>query len=157
MFIKYEFFPSRVFSIYVWMSLISTLFVLAVCFYLTHRFYQNILKNNSLFSPVQHVADFFLITFASLTEPNGLPWFTGFSAGILIHSADPQPWPIVITILHMSIHQSIHIFQNHTKQNNFQMKRVIATGVTLDLDKGIIDEPYLLIFFCFHCHIIRNC
>ena len=62
----------------------------------------------------------------------------------LIHSADTQARPVVITIFTRSVCLSvlpfIPTFQNLAKQNNIQLKIVIATGGTGGLAEWIIDE-----------------
>ena len=60
----------------------------------------------------------------------------------LIHLTDPQSRPVVITIFtpRLSIHPSVSTFQNRSKQNNFQVRVMIATGGIADLAEWIIDD-----------------
>ena len=60
---------------------------------------------------------------------------------VLIHSADPHIRPVVITV---SAHVSVHAFQNIAKQNKLQVNIMIATGVTVCLAEGIIDDTCLV-------------
>ena len=57
---------------------------------------------------------------------------------LLIHEADPQSRPV------LSVRPSVPIFQNLTKQNNFQVRIVIATGWTVGLAEWIIDGTHVL-------------
>ena len=54
----------------------------------------------------------------------------------LIHSADPQSWPVEIIVF--------PLFINLAKQNNFQVRIVIATGGTVGLAEWIIDGTHVL-------------
>ena len=70
---------------------------------------------------------------------------------ILIHSADPQSRPVVITIfthvVRLSVCQSVPTFQNLAKQNNFQVRIVIATGHTVVWPRGSLTTPVLFLLF----------
>ena len=59
---------------------------------------------------------------------------------LLIHEADPQPRPVVITVFTHGITN----FQNLAKQNNFQLRLVIITDGTVSLAEGIIDDTHVL-------------
>ena len=52
---------------------------------------------------------------------------------LLIHQADPQSRPVVITIFARVVCPSIPTFQNLAKQNNSQVRIVIDTGGTVGL------------------------
>ena len=56
---------------------------------------------------------------------------------ILIHVANPQSRPVVITIFRRGC-PSIPTFQILLKENNYQVTIVIATGGTVDLAEWII-------------------
>ena len=58
----------------------------------------------------------------------------------LIHLANPQSRPVVITIFARSVWTFVRpTFQNFAKQNNFQGR--IVTGTTVGLAEWIIDDP----------------
>ena len=61
---------------------------------------------------------------------------------VLIHEADPQSRPVVITIFTHVVRPYVPTFQNLTKQNNFQVRIVIATGWTVGLAEWIIDDTH---------------
>ena len=61
----------------------------------------------------------------------------------LIHSADPQSRPEVITIF---THVVSALFK--IEQNDFQVRIVVATGGIVCLAEGIIDETCLVCFYC---------
>ena len=46
-----------------------------------------------------------------------------------------------------SVQPSISTFQIRAKQNNFQVKIVIANGGIVGLDEGIIDDTCLVIYW----------
>ena len=66
---------------------------------------------------------------------------------ILIHKADPQSRPVVITILTRGV-CTVPTFQNLSKQNNFQLKIVLATGGNVGLVEWIIDSIHVYIHGC---------
>ena len=61
-----------------------------------------------------------------------------FGVSLLIHKADPQPQPAVITIFTYVVHQ--FVCPNFAKQNKFKVNIVIFTGGPVDLAKWIIDD-----------------
>ena len=63
---------------------------------------------------------------------------------LLIHEADPQSRPIVITIFERVVRPSVLTFQNLAKQNNFQARIVMATDRTVGLAEWIIDGTHVL-------------
>ena len=68
---------------------------------------------------------------------------------VLIHKADPQSWPEVITIFARVVCTSVlpyilPTYRNRTEQNTFQVKIVIATGGTVGLAWWIIDCTLVL-------------
>ena len=71
----------RVFSAAVWLSLLFTLLVLALGFYVSYYFYLFILQREDFLGPLHDNMDFFLITFTSFTEPDSIHWFPKFTAG----------------------------------------------------------------------------
>ena len=60
----------------------------------------------------------------------------------LIHEADPQSRPAVITIFTQVVRPSVCLsfptFEHLTNQNTYQVKIVIASGGTVDLAEWII-------------------
>ena len=63
----------------------------------------------------------------------------------LIHSADPQSRPVVITVFINVVRPSVSTLQNRAKQKHFQVKKVIAPGGTMGLAERIIDDTCLFI------------
>ena len=64
---------------------------------------------------------------------------------ILIHSADPQSWPVgIIVFAHVvrNVRTSVPTFQNLAKQN--KAKTMFATGETVGLAKWIVDDTCLV-------------
>ena len=55
---------------------------------------------------------------------------------LLIHEADPQTWPVVVTIFACVVCSSLPTFQNLAKQNKIQARIVIANGGIVDLPSG---------------------
>ena len=63
-----------------------------------------------------------------------------FASSLLIHSANPQSWPLVITFFH-TCRTSISTFPKLAKENNFQVKIVkIVTDGIVNQAEGIIDD-----------------
>ena len=63
---------------------------------------------------------------------------------LLINSADPQSRPVVITIIiHVFRRPSVLTSQNLKKQNDFQVRIVIALCEIVGLAKAIIDDTFL--------------
>ena len=62
----------------------------------------------------------------------------------LIHEADPQSRPEVITVFAHVVRTSVRI--HFLKQNKFQAKTMFATGETLGLTEWIIDDTCLDVF-----------
>ena len=64
---------------------------------------------------------------------------------------DPLGRPIIILVF--TLHPSVPTFQNRTKQNNFQVKIMIATSRAVGLAEGIVDnsvfkiETIFIIFY----------
>ena len=56
-----------------------------------------------------------------------------FAIDFLIHETDPQSRPVVITMFAPVVCTSVLTFQNLTKQNKVQARKVIATGVNVGL------------------------
>ena len=71
--------------------------------------------------------------------------------GILIHEADRQLRPVVITIFAHVLCPSVPTFKNLTKQNKVQARVVITTGGTVGLTEWIIDDTYVLFSFDAFC------
>ena len=63
------------------------------------------------------------------------------SSHMLIHEAYLQSRPVVNTIFTRGVRPSVPTFQNNlAMQNNFQLRIVMATGGTVGLAEGIIDD-----------------
>ena len=73
----------NVFQLPVWIAIICTLASLAVSFKFIHFIYLNKI-NPALAGSVTHPMDFIILSTASITEPDPLPWFPKFSAGKLL-------------------------------------------------------------------------
>ena len=69
----------------------------------------------------------------------------------LIHSANPQSRPVVISVfthvIRPSVSTSVPTFKNLAKQNKFQLKTMFTTGDIVDLAKWIIDDTLSYLFF----------
>ena len=63
---------------------------------------------------------------------------------VLIHEADPKSRPVMITIFAHVFCTSVRALQNLAKQNNSQVRIVIATGGTEGLAEWIIDDTCLV-------------
>ena len=61
---------------------------------------------------------------------------------LLIHEADPQLRSVMITIFTHGVRLSV-TFQNLAKQNNFQVRIVVATSGSVDLAVWITDDSWL--------------
>ena len=68
----------------------------------------------------------------------GLHFPTVSTLVILIHLADPHSQPVVITVVRTST------FHNCAKENNFQVKTGMATGIIVGLAEWIMDDTYLV-------------
>ena len=67
----------------VWLALLCSLTLMILIFKLIHTVYSmKALKKYNLAGKPTHDLDFILLTFASITEPDPIPWFPRPSAGI---------------------------------------------------------------------------
>lgn len=71
------------FSIDVWIATLCTLFILGAMFKITYYYHANVFRSDRL-GPLTHRFDFLLLTIASFTEPDPLPWFPKWSSGKLL-------------------------------------------------------------------------
>ena len=76
-----------IFHQYVWLMILLSLTLLGLSFLLLFKFYKNMMPYSNLITNTDRdVIEFFLKTYASITEPDPLPWFTSeaISGRILI-------------------------------------------------------------------------
>ena len=72
----------KVFPANIWLPLILTLSAIAVCFAAFYYAYRSqTFRHLNLVKPNVQPFDFPLLTFASLMEPDPIPWFPEYSAG----------------------------------------------------------------------------
>lgn len=71
----------RVFASNVWAFLLFALFLLSSGFLICYIIYRDVLQRHDLIRRCRDYVDFFLIPYASFTEPDPLPWFPKISAG----------------------------------------------------------------------------
>ena len=72
----------------------------------------------------------------------------------MIHSADPQSGPVVITVAHVvrpSVGPFVPTFQNLAKQNKFKVKTMFTTGENVGLAEWIIDDTCLVFRYLYTC------
>ena len=91
---------------YVWLSLLVSLMALSWAFLLIYRVYKNSIPHAKLSCPNndRDNFEFFLLTFASVTEPDPLPWFTPRAyAGKLLVAV----WVLSILIVNMAFNSNL--------------------------------------------------
>ena len=75
---------SKPFDFIVWIFLISTIFIIALLLWTINQIYNKYFPNENLTKYEESKVNFFLYTFAKITEPDPLPWFPKRSAGKII-------------------------------------------------------------------------
>ena len=70
-----------IFQPLIWLLTIAIVFVMAFTFKTIYFVYSRLDDKYGLLRPVTHDFDFFLLSLASLTEPDPIPWFPRFSTG----------------------------------------------------------------------------
>ncbi len=70
-----------IFHLHIWLLIILIVFVMASTFKTIYSVYGKLDEKYGLLIPVTHQIDFLLLPFASLTEPDPIPWFPRFSTG----------------------------------------------------------------------------
>ena len=77
-------------------------------------------------------------------------------AALLIHEADPESRPVVITISHVVSFRPYVTFQDLAKQNKLQARIVIATGRTAGLAEWINDSTHCIVFHVSFSHKLHR-
>lgn len=72
---------TKPFSAATWALSLTTIFILSILLFVTHKVYSTFLKTFALAKEEINPSNFFLFPFTKITEPEPLPWFEKWSTG----------------------------------------------------------------------------
>ena len=131
----------------VWLLTLISMIALGFSFLITVKFYNHFLAHANLATGNDDIVEFFLLTFACITEPNPLPWFTRKAVtGRLLISV----WMASALILNLSFNSNYRatLLKPRTEKPIDSLQDAFDRGeniwtVHLSMPDGSIDRHYL--------------